>query len=168
MTQTLKIASTLALGLLLISTPRAAEQPLPEIPGITAADPFPGGCVDCHVNRPQEGMDVRLSSQMRRWSEQVDAKLLARVQRVMGDAAELSGRHPELPAQSYEDIPASCMQCHIDDVEEVPPMGPMLHALHLSGGRENHFLTLFGGQCTHCHKFDVDTGTWSLPSGPEK
>jgi len=29
-------------------------------------------------------------------------------------------------------------------------------------------MTLFQGECTHCHKLDAMTGKWSMPSGPEK
>lgn len=168
MMQKLRIALMLSLCVLLLSPAVAAEPPLPEIPGITAADPFPGGCIDCHIERPEEGMDVRISTQMKKWYERVDAKVLTRIQAVAAETMELSGQHPRLPAQSYEDIPASCMECHVGAQEGLLPMGPMLHSLHLTGGRENHFLTLFGGECTHCHKFDADTGVWSIPSGSEK
>jgi hypothetical protein len=43
----------------------------------------------------------------------------------------------------------------------------MMHKIHLSGGEENRFLTVYQGECTHCHKFNVPTGLWSLPSAPE-
>lgn len=164
----LKIASMLLPCAVLPLTARATERPLPEIAGITAADPFPNGCVDCHIDRPTERMDVRISTLLKRWHEQIDAKVLARVRTIAGDGVELTGHHPQLPAQSYEDIPRSCMQCHSGALRDVPALGPMLHVLHLSGGRENHFLTRFGGACTYCHKFDNDTGAWSVPSSPEQ
>jgi hypothetical protein len=44
-----------------------ASLPLPQIPGVTAPDQFPRGCVDCHVNRPDLKMDVRISTIMRQW-----------------------------------------------------------------------------------------------------
>jgi hypothetical protein len=43
----------------------------------------------------------------------------------------------------------------------------MAHPVHLTGGDENHFMTLFQGECTHCHKLDRATGAWSIPSAPE-
>jgi len=43
----------------------------------------------------------------------------------------------------------------------------MLHRVHLSGGNESHFLTLFQSECTHCHKLDMSTGRWGLGSGTE-
>lgn len=157
-----------SLCVMLISSLVAAEPPLPEIPGITVADAFPGGCVDCHVERPEERMDVRISTQMKQWHERVDAKVLERVRPIAANTAELSGQHPQLPAQSYDDIPASCRECHADFPKGVLPLGAMVHALHLTGGRENHFLTIFGGQCTHCHKYNADIGMWFIPSGPER
>lgn len=48
--------------------PESGTAPAPvlrPIPGITAEDPFPRGCVDCHVNMPDRNMDVRLSTLMR-------------------------------------------------------------------------------------------------------
>jgi len=168
MRQMRKIVSTLLPSLVLASSVLAAEKPYPAIPGITVADQFPNGCVDCHINRPEAQMDVRISSRMMRWQERVDAKVLARIQAVAGGGSELSGQHPDLRPQSYEDIPRSCMRCHSRASNDGPAMGAMLHALHLTGGRENHFLTLFGGECTHCHKFDSEDGTWTIPSGPEK
>jgi hypothetical protein len=29
-------------------------------------------------------------------------------------------------------------------------------------------MTIFKGECTHCHKFKPDTGNWFMPSGGEK
>lgn len=168
MTQKLRVALMLSLGALLLSPAVAEEPPLPAIPGITAADPFPDGCIDCHIERPQDGMDVRISTKMNRWYERVDPKVLERVRGVTAGTMDLSGKHPLLATQSYEDIPASCTECHARAQEGLLSIGPILHTLHLTGGRENHFLTLFGGECTHCHKFDADTGVWSIPSGSEK
>jgi len=165
--QTSRIALFLSLCSIFVSTMTWAEPVVPEIPGLTVEDPFPRGCVDCHIDRPEAQMDVRISTRMRTWSEQVEAKVLERVQAIMTGTAKLSGRHPRLSEESYQDIPANCMQCHSAAQNSVPRMGPMLHALHLIGAQENHFFTLFGGECTHCHKFEANTGTWSIPSGPE-
>lgn len=165
--RTSRIALILSLCSTFLSTTISAEPVVSEIPGLTVEDPFPRGCVDCHIERPEERMDVRISTRMRAWSERVEAKVLERVQAIMTGTVKLSGRHPRLSEQTYRNIPATCMQCHSATQRTVPRMGPMLHALHLIGGQENHFLTLFGGECTHCHKFEADSGTWSIPSGPE-
>jgi len=51
--------------------------------------------------------------------------------------------------------------------KKAPPFAPLVRVIHLTGGAENHFMTIFQGECTHCHKLDVQTGAWSVPSGPE-
>ncbi len=35
----------------------------------------------------------------------------------------------------------------------------MRHVIHLAGGNENRFLTLFQGGCTHCHEFATFVAT---------
>lgn len=164
----------LTTGLLAVPAGGAAAQadapahpPIRAIPGITADDPFPGGCVDCHVYRPDEELDVRISALMARWYVAVEPALLERVRGVAGKAGvQLRGRHPEVPA-SLKDIPDGCMRCHRRGSEEAPPFGALVHALHLVGGESNVFLTTFQGECTYCHKLDAATGAWSLASGPE-
>jgi hypothetical protein len=37
-----------------------------------------------------------------------------------------------------------------------------------AGRVRNHFLALFHGECTLCHKLDAKSGAWAIPSGPEK
>jgi hypothetical protein len=44
----------------------------------------------------------------------------------------------------------------------------MMHAMHLTGGEKNPFLTMYQGECTLCHKLDGRTGAWTIPSGTEK
>lgn len=146
----------------------AAEKALPDIPGLTAPDMFHGGCVDCHVNRPEANMDVRISTHLRAWTSRVDAKLLAKARSVSSKAVVLTGRHPKVGPNTFQNIPASCVQCHVNPSSKAPPFAALIHAIHLTGGRENHFLTLFNGQCTHCHKLDGASGTWAMPSGAEK
>lgn len=146
----------------------AAEDDLPEVPTITAEDRVPGGCVDCHVNRPENNMDVRISTHMERWFEEVEPKLLERVREAAREPQKLTGRHPRLPSTTYRDIPNSCRECHGRASTDNLPLAPMLHLLHLKGGKHNHFLTIFNGGCTHCHKFNVGSGQWTMPSGPEK
>ena len=132
------------------------------------ADQFPRGCVDCHVNRAEESLDVRISTQMRRWYESVDPELIARLRPPASVGMPLKGRHPELPEMTFRDIPENCVSCHGSGAPEGLRLGPMLHLIHLVGEEENHFISLFGGSCRHCHKFDSSTGQWSMPSGPEK
>jgi hypothetical protein len=141
----------------------AAPPPARKIPGITAEDGFPRACVDCHIVYPEMNMDKRISTLMKQLNDKVEPKLLAKVQ---AQGLTLKGRHPEA-TESLEDIPAGCLECHTNYSKEAPSFGRMMHVIHLNGGEENHFMTIFQGECTHCHKFNTATGEWSLPSGPE-
>ena len=147
---------------------RAAEPTLPNIPGITTRDMFPGGCVDCHRNRPEIKRDFRISTYIRDWTQAVDPKVRNRVQAIAPKGVKLSGKHPPMAAESFRDVPKSCNPCHANPQAKIPQMGPMLHALHLMGGTANHFLTLYKGECALCHKFDSKTASWRIPSLPER
>jgi len=144
--------------------------PLPPpraIPGITAADPHPRACVDCHVVYPEINRDERLSTLMKRWGEGVDPKLLATAQAAAPEGVTLKGRHPSVTG-AVNNPPASCLPCHGRTSKTAPPFARMIHAIHLTGGQDNVFLTVFQGECTHCHKLDPASGAWRVPSGPEK
>jgi len=167
MIQVSKIAALL-LVLLLGSPVRAAEPTLPDIPGITTADRFPGACVDCHVHRPDIKKDYRLSAHMRDWQAGADPHMMEKLRAIGGMGANLTGRHPAVQAESFTNVPGSCIDCHAKPESKTVPLDRIAHVLHLTGGRENHFITLFAGQCTACHKLDAKTGHWSIPSGPEK
>jgi hypothetical protein len=161
------LALVALLAVALVAAP-AATQPapkLPEIPGITAKDAFPRACVDCHVVLP-EG-DMRISTLLAAWRQSVDAKLMAKAKAAAPAGATLRGKHP-LATESLSSIPDGCsVKCHKPGSKLAPPMAEMVHTIHLTGGAENHFLTRFQGQCTHCHKLDAK-GDWKVPSGPEK
>ena len=147
-----------------------APPPLPpprEIPGITASDAYPRSCVDCHVVYPELKRDERLSTLMKTWTEAVDPKLLAAAQVAMPAGVKLKGRHPAAPG-ALKNPPASCVTCHGPTSKTAPPFSRMIHVIHLTGGKDNVFLTVFRGECTHCHKLDPATGSWTMPGGPEK
>ncbi|MCU0225184.1 MAG: hypothetical protein MUF27_14205 [Acidobacteria bacterium] len=137
------------------------------IPGITAADPFRNACVDCHVARPDIAVDARFATALAAWGETVRPDLLERAQAAAPRGVTLKGKHPPVPG-ALADIPRSCMACHDDASKLAPPFSRLMHSIHLSGGEKNHFLTIFQGECTHCHKLDDVTGALSVPSGPEK
>ena len=147
--------------------PKQALPPARKIPGITAPDPHPHACVDCHINYPEMNLDARFSTQMAQWNEKVEPGLLAKAQASAPEGMILQGRHPNVPGVFY-DIPASCLVCHRKDSPVSPPFAQMIHSIHLTGGNENHFLTIYQGECTHCHKLDLSTGRWTIPSAPEK
>ncbi len=141
---------------------------LRRIPGLTAPDQFPRGCVDCHVNRPDLKMDVRLSTLMQRWQAQVAPEVLARVRAFSPPGMPVKGIHPRIKGDlAHLRIPEACLKCHTQRSRSAPPFGQLLHGLHLVGGEKNHFLLMFQGECTHCHKLDAATGSWSLGSGTE-
>ncbi len=141
--------------------------PLRPIPGLTAPDKFPQGCVDCHVNMPEQKMDVRLSTLMKQWQEEVEPALLAKAKRFAPPGLTLKGQHPKL-GQGVGEVPKTCLTCHSRTSKIAPPFSRMVHGLHLVGGEANHFMTLFQGECTHCHKLNVETGAWSVKSGRER
>lgn len=155
---------------LLMTVTRAAAPDAPavrSIPGVTTVDTHPHGCVSCHIDMPDIGVDARFSTAIRIWEREVPSKLMAIAQRATSPGVTLQGKHPPVPLP-LADIPSSCMACHGADSESAPPFNRLLHLAHYSGGGENHFLTQFGGECTLCHKMDPETGAWTLPSGQEK
>ena len=168
MNQVGKVAALFLPLLLLGPAGQAAEPPVPDIPGITTADRFPGACVDCHVNRPDIKKDFRLSAHMRDWQAGADPHMMAKLRAIGDAAANLTGRHPAVPAEGFNNVPGSCISCHAKPESQTVPLDRIAHVLHLTGGKENHFITQFAGQCTACHKLDRRAGVWSIPSGPEK
>lgn len=149
---------------------KAGAPPLPpprEIPGITVPDLFPRGCVDCHIVVPDTKKDERLSTHMGQWTRAVDPKTLGKAQAAAPKGVKLKGRHPAATG-ALRNVPASCLPCHGRTSTVAPPFARMVHAIHLTGGKDNEFMTLFQGECTHCHKLDPASGAWSMPSGAEK
>jgi hypothetical protein len=170
----LKSRTLVTVVLVLCAAGAAAQEsgrpPLPparKIPGIVAADPFPNACTDCHIHYADMKLDTRFGTLMARWSEQVEPGLLKKAQAAAPKGLVLKGRHPAVQGV-LTDIPGKCLSCHGKSSTVAPPFSSMLHAIHLTGGEENHFLTLFQGECTYCHKLDPSTGRWRVPSAAEK
>ena len=115
---------------------------------------------------PDIKQDERLSTLMSVWAKNVDDKLLKKVQSVAPNIV-FKGMHPSA-AESLKDIPSACIDCHKSTPDMAPPFAALVHVIHLTNGEENHFLTIFQGECTYCHKLNVETGRWTIPSGPEK
>jgi len=146
-----------------------SEQKLPparKIPGITSEDPYPNGCVDCHINYVEMNMDTRFSTLMKLWREKVDSTLLRKAQDTAPEGMILKGKHPNAP-KSFNNIPGECLTCHKKDSKIAPPFARMIHKIHLTGGEENNFLTIFQGECTYCHKLNQSNGSWLIPNGSE-
>ena len=170
---TLLVATLPLSSLLGVAAPGRAQDkgqppPLPparKIPGINAEDPFPRGCVDCHTIYPDARGDKRLSTIMKPWGEKVEPRIVERSQAATPKGVTLKGKHPSVGA-AFKDIPAGCVRCHSQTSKNAPLFSRLMHTLHLVGGDDNHFMALFQGECTRCHKLD-STGTFSVPSGPE-
>lgn len=132
-----------------------------------AADAIPNACVSCHIVDKATAKDHRLSTALKAWSAgKIDAELLAQTKASMPAGVAAKGKHPSA-ADSLEEIPALCMDCHDAGSKKAPPFTRLMHLVHLTGAR-NEFVTTFKGDCTACHKLDAKTGEWSIPSGPEK
>lgn len=106
-----------------------------------------------------------MSTALERWSKAVEPELLTKVEATLPVGRSLEGKHPSVGALAQ--VPAACIECHSRTVA-ASPFAAMIHLIHLSDGEENHFMTVFGGRCTHCHKIDLETGRWSVPSGAEQ
>jgi hypothetical protein len=142
--------------------------PMRAIPGLTAEDPHPHACVDCHIvmKEPKE-MDTRISTLMAQWNEgQVEPALLEKAKAAAADPAKITGKHPKVTG-ALKDIPKGCLMCHGKDSKTAPPFARMIHLVHLTGAEQNPYLSYFQGDCTHCHKLDQKTGAWSMPSASE-
>ena len=145
---------------------QTAGPALRQIPGITSKDAYPNGCVDCHVSS-KDG-DMRLSTRMSTLTTAVPAPLLAKTRAASADASKIKGKHPVVP-NVKTNTPQTCLAaCHKTGSTIAPPLGQLMHAIHLVGGAQNKFLTSYQGECTHCHKLDQKTGVWKVASGPEK
>ena len=143
-----------------------APPPARKIPGVDVPDALPRACVDCHVAIPERNLDTRLSTLMSGWTKEVPPALLAKATAASPSGMILKGKHPAAKS-SLQNIPRGCVSCHGSASKKAPPFGRLMHRLHLIGGDDNRFMTLFQGECTNCHKLDATTGAWSIPSGPE-
>jgi len=145
----------------------AKAPPARKIPGLTAKDEFPKACVSCHINIPERKMDTRFSTLLGQWRVSVEPALLAKAQAAAPAGVTLKGKHPRVPPGALRNIPTACIKCHTPTSKTAPAFARMIHLTHLTGGDENHFLTEFQGECTHCHKLNEKTGAWSIPSAPQ-
>lgn len=136
------------------------------IPGITDADQFTKGCVSCHKNYPDMKMDARLSTVLKEWNEGVKPEVLAKFQAAAPEGVVLKGKHPWKP-DANTSIPEACNKCHGKSMKTALPMTQLAHVIHLIGGKDNHFISMFQGECTHCHKLDMKTGAWSMVNAKE-
>lgn len=136
--------------------------------GSGAVDPYPTGCVSCHVLDKGKGTDKRLSVALKEWTAgKIDPGLLAQSKASAPSGLALKGRHPAAE-DSLDDIPGACLDCHSADSKKAPPFAQLLHLVHLTGGATNDYVTTYKSDCMSCHKLNTKTGEWSMPSGAEK
>jgi hypothetical protein len=129
-----------------IASGQEEEVKVPAIPGITVEDPKPSGCVDCH-RKVNEERDYRLTSYIKELVEKEE--------------------HPDVVA-AVNTIPDDCLMCHSKTAAKgigTEPFATLLHKVHLVGGEENHFITIYQGECTLCHALNPQTGEWRIKSG---
>ncbi|MBE0478971.1 hypothetical protein IBX65_07655, partial [Candidatus Aerophobetes bacterium] len=133
------VTVTITLIAILAAFGQEEEVELVEIPGITVEDTKPAGCIDCH-RKVSEERDYRLT----RYIEELARK----------------EEHPDVVA-AMNTIPTDCMTCHSKTAAKAlrtEPFATMQHRIHLVGGEENHFITVYQGNCTWCHAFNTETG----------
>ncbi|HXH60953.1 MAG TPA: hypothetical protein VNI20_06305 [Fimbriimonadaceae bacterium] len=131
----LAIAGLVLIGVAGVSLPQSKE-------GETATpvkDPFPNGCVSCHITTP-EGMDVRLN---------------VLTKNIKG--------HPNI-ASFVKVVPTDCMKCHKDG-GKIPSMDVVVHKAHFAKGEESIFVEKFNGDCKACHVLDMKTYEMGVKSG---
>lgn len=137
-----------------------------QIPGVTAKDAYPNGCVDCHL--AGKDADMRMSTLMSKWTAAVPAPLLEKAKAASSVPAKIKGKHPAM-ANVKANVPQTCLSgCHKKGSTIAPPFAQLMHTIHLTGGAQNKFLTANQGECTHCHKLDQKTGTWKIATAAEK
>lgn len=152
------------------------------IPGITAADSTPRGCVDCHRPPSASSDDTRLSTRIINWSQAGASDEMMTAARAAWPSSRLTGQHPygsEMlslpnctschPGRTPEQ-PTTCLFCHDETTER--PLGPLVHTIHYSlnpevSGTAPEFLTVYGGFCTLCHAHEETTGHMRLKRGAE-
>jgi len=148
--------------------PAAAQTKVGQIPGITAKDPYPNGCVDCHV--AGKTGDIRISVLMAAYATAVPPALVdkAKASSPAALASRIKGKHMAVP-NVKANVPQSCMSaCHKKGSTMAPSFAQLMHTIHLQGDAKNTYLTTHQGECTYCHKLDPKTGAWKIPSAAEK
>jgi cytochrome c553 len=131
-----------------------------------AADAYPTGCVSCHVVGKDQ-VDRRVGTMLKAWTAgKIDADLLAKTKASMPAGVAVKGKHPSAD-DSLEDVPGACLDCHGPDSKKAPSFARLMHLVHLTGAK-NEFVTNHKGDCSTCHKLNVQNGEWTLPSAAEK
>lgn len=133
-------AIVITAGVLLLCGASAwAQTAAANLPGITTKDPYPMGCVSCHLN--EKGQDRRVAT----W-------LMQQVK-----------THPNV--KSLKTIPDDCMVCHVQG-GTAAPMNTVMHKSHYINLGKNGFVQFYGGLCLSCHALNQSTWATVVKSGP--
>lgn len=128
------IALTIVLSVILVA---ADNDSSPLLPGLTSADEFPNGCVDCHKK---------------------DSSARA-INVILADLDD----HPNVAAM-MKTIPDSCNMCHKEGGSAEPLQS---HKIHYEDPHSNKFVVEFDGSCLHCHRLNISDNSMALKSGPK-
>ena len=131
------------------------------------------GCVSCHYVAADGTVDYRLSVKLLSWARDgVPEDVMVFARRAAEPGTRLLGRHPDVSAQLKSGtIPDLCIDCHRSRPAQAPDFGRLLHLLKYTRhkpGVGNHFKSVYGGRCSHCHELDAKTGVMRIKSGSEK
>ena len=108
-------------------------------PAITAADDYPEGCVDCHIET--DDGDFRI------------ATLLA------------EKGHTRIN-EGGDQVPQGCAYCHsADDEGTASSIRTLMHMIHYEEPDDNLFVSESRSDCRHCHSLDSAEGTVGIKSG---
>jgi hypothetical protein len=135
----LVFALVLAVGLVGTVVTLTAAAAAPALPGLTAADTYAKGCVDCHK---KDGAN--------------DYTIPTGLKNIKG--------HPDI-TKVVKNVPTDCAMCHKPNTK-AGPIADALHKVHFADPTKNVFVTTYGGQCLNCHKLDVTTGAMSVKAAP--
>jgi hypothetical protein len=113
-------------------------QDTPSLPGITVADDYANGCIDCHRDAGADG-DNRINVALDK----------------MG--------HVNVSAM-INNVPQDCMICHKAGTS-TGGLNLQTHSAHYQNPSENRFVTEQNGQCLACHSLNSATGEITLKSG---
>ena len=118
----------------------SANEAKPSLPGLTVADQYPKGCVDCH--KAFGGKDFRLNRGL----------------------AAIEG-HDDMGDDVIRNVPQDCMKCHTDG-GDAEPLGDSLHRIHFGNPDKNVFVVHQQGNCLYCHHINPESGEMTIKSGP--
>ena len=136
--KTFVVTAMLFALLLLIFNQFLIAGELPKLPGITVKDPYPNGCVSCHVQKG--GKDYRLPV------------LLSKIE-----------GHPKID-KIVKTAPNDCSKCHKKGTK-AGLINLAIHRMHFQNPKENHFIAIYKGNCLSCHKLNLQTYEMEMKSG---